>query len=344
MKNTLIGLLVVAMLAMAMSLAVAAENAAPKKDAPPPLTTLNGAVKDLTVPADARYAVSFILVTDAASVKVELGPMPCLTKLGLALKDGDKVAVTGWQRTTPNGAMMLACSVTPDGGKAVTLRDENRVGVWVVKSEPIKLDGTVKSLSKEKAMASVTVTSDAGEMKVTLAPAKYLEFIGLALKEGDKVSISGWKLSAFDESVVKVGEITLNGKTYTLRDEKQHAAWEPVSQLVTLKRAVKNLSLPDAVAPKHKDITFVLTGDNDLSVYTILGPPEEIQKLGLTLKDGDAVSITGKQSTTFDKKVSLLAQTITANGTTYTLRDANDRPVWAAPKPTTPATTPPPAK
>jgi len=344
MKKVLIGLLVVVIMAVAMSMVMAAENTEPKKETPPPLTTLNGAVKDLTVPTDARFAVSFTLVTDAVSIKVELGPMPYLTKLGLALKDGDKVAVTGWQRTTPNGAMMLACSVTPDGGKTVTLRDANRVGVWVVKSEPIKMDGTVKSLSKDKGIADITLTTDAGETKLALAPSKYLEVIGLTLKEGDKVSIAGWKISALDESTVMVREITLDGKTYTLRDEKKHEAWAPVYQLVTLKGSVKNLSLPDAVAPKHKDITFVLTGDNDLSVYTILGPPEEIQKLGLTLKDGDAVSVTGKQITTFDKKVSLLVQTITANGTTYTLRDANDRPVWAAPKPTAPATTPPPAK
>jgi len=301
-------------------------------------------------------SVTFSLVSDATSTKVELCAAAYLLKLGLTLKEGDKVTITGWQhKTKDGGSALIARDVTIDG-KTYTLRNDAKKGVWEPKYEAATLDGTVKDLTQTTAATgekgkgkgqevevAFTLVSDAVQTKITLAPAPYLTQIGLTLKEGDKVSINGWKRTVFDDISFVVRSITLDGKTYVLRDDKLHAAWAAKTQITTLQGTVKNLIQPTATGKhqQHADISFTLTDANNVTVKTILGPAKDIAQLGITLKEGDTVSVTGLQTTTYDNLSSLVAYTITVNGTAYTLRDPKGKVVWAKSKTITPATTPP---
>ncbi|HEY3415498.1 MAG TPA: hypothetical protein VGM23_01325, partial [Armatimonadota bacterium] len=75
-----------------------------------PSVTLEGTVKDLTVPEPTAAnpipperqvppIIKFTLVTDKESILVEVGPQPLLTRLGLTLANDAKVKLTGWKVT-----------------------------------------------------------------------------------------------------------------------------------------------------------------------------------------------------------------------------------------------------
>jgi hypothetical protein len=90
------------------------------------------------------------------------------------------------------------------------------------------------------------------------------------------------------------------------------------NEIVILHGVVSNFAAPN----------FTLTTDDGQSVAVQLGNPRFSSELGVSLQDGDVVTLTGF----YETAGSFAASTITldATGQTYVLRDAiNGRPMWA---------------
>ncbi len=211
----------------------------------------------------------------------------------------------------------------------------------------ITLAGLIKGITSptpEKGMPMLSfglVTADQ-TLQVTVAPPPFLQRIGLTLKDGAQVSVTGWKNPQQDQAGFVAREITLDGKAYPIRDEKGRLLGGEFADLpqVTLTGTVKEVILPDAEAhpappaagkakkerPQQKMpvVRFTLQTDKE-AVMVVLGPPRLLEQLGLTLKDGAKVTVAGWKRIT-PKQTMVVAKEITVEGKTTVLRDAEGRP------------------
>lgn len=93
-----------------------------------------------------------------------------------------------------------------------------------------------------------------------------------------------------------------------------------LSDWVTLQGTVTNIALPE----------FTLVTADGASIIVQLGNPNYLDQIGLTLSEGEAVTLTGAYDANGALAVSSLTNDTT--GATYTLRDPNGRPAWAGGK------------
>ena len=152
--------------------------------------------------------------------------------LTVALAEGtaDKPATTavGAPATTPT----TTPAVAPEAPKVVTV------------------DGTIKdapSAQKHRTMASCTLVTDKESFTLILAPAKVLKMKELELTDGAKASVTGLQVTpAGGNPFITVNEVTINGKTVTLRSPKGHPTWTEfdVYNVVSFDGAVKDLVQP----------------------------------------------------------------------------------------------------
>jgi hypothetical protein len=322
-----------------------------------PKISLSGTVKDLAIPVIdnkgkiSKQSVSFTLVSDLESVTVVLGPASYLAKIGLALKEGDAVTVTGWRKKNAKKAPYLnVCDLTL-AGQTYPFRDASGADAWMPKVERVMaLTGTVKNLvipetatnKRGKALPETfTLTGENLPLTTVLGPVTALAKLppaGLTVKEGDAVTISGWKITDGQTVTLLVGAITVNGVSYTLRTAENKEVWAPVTKQVTLEGTVKNLTVPTAPVNARKrnrkpqSVSFTLV-TNAQSIFTKLAPADALVKLGISFKEGDTITVSGALVT--ENAVSTLtARAIIINGTTYTLRDDKGKAAWNTPAPT----------
>jgi hypothetical protein len=60
---------------------------------------------------------------------------------------------------------------------------------------------------------------------VLLGPPHFLAELAPALKDGEKVKVNGWKVTAEKETYIVAREVIAGGKTYTLRQDDGRPAW-----------------------------------------------------------------------------------------------------------------------
>ena len=199
---------------------------------PENLSTLTGTVKQLIAPAAGKSGaeVKMLLATDTTTTDISLAPAGYLTRIGLALKQDDKVTVTGWTIDLKKGTRFDVQDVTQDG-KTYPIRNKTGGKLWnefdgyTVATETGKISQIVTPdadpTHKSRKDVACTLTTDKLARPVELTSVTHLAELGLDLKEGDQVTILGWlrpvKGQANDTMIVR--SVTVNDKTYAVRDE-----------------------------------------------------------------------------------------------------------------------------
>lgn len=187
----------------------------------------------------------------------------------------------------------------------------------------VTVEGTVQKI-EQPAMGRAAgpvramLTTADGALSVVLSPAAYLTKIGLALKEGDKVKVTGWKVPLGQRTMLVTRQLVIGDNTYTFRDEKGNAAWE--NQLLTVTGTVKTLTTPAAGANgQPAPVICTLTTDQG-DVNVSLAPQQRLTRLGLSLKEGDKVTVAGTSATRQEQQ-GIQAIRLTLGEKTYQLRD-----------------------
>ncbi|HEX2328170.1 MAG TPA: hypothetical protein VHN74_05575 [Candidatus Angelobacter sp.] len=92
-----------------------------------------------------------------------------------------------------------------------------------------KITGTIEDIKTTDAMCHagthLIVKTSTGNMEVGLGPSQFLQDQKLELKKGQSVEILGAKMAHQQAPVFVARQITAEGKTFNLRDEKGVPAW-----------------------------------------------------------------------------------------------------------------------
>ena len=203
-------------------------------------------------PAQREAIIGCTLTTEQGEVKVALAPQRMLDRLGLALKVGDTMTVTGTQN--PRQGMQLLANAVECNGNTYTLRQPQNP---LANAKPATATGTVKDLvlgEGQKGGARLMLVTEDGQVPVNLCPAPYLQQIGLVLEEGKQITVNGWlpqppAAAGREGKAAQAGregktaqagregkhqqgnmliarEVVVDGKTFALRDENGKPAWE----------------------------------------------------------------------------------------------------------------------
>jgi hypothetical protein len=255
------------------------------------------------------------------------------------------------------GALVLAQA--PAGGNAAGKGGKREA------PKQVTLTGTVKDLTEPGKEAkggkgergaqgenTCTLVTDAGEVRLGLAPTSYLTKVGLTLKDGAKITMNGLQFA--NRPVVAVIDVTLDGKSYTLRDAKGQPMWGPFEGIpvTTIQGTVIDVitEAPKADANKPADakpaegdkpadaakperprpvpVAILVQTDKD-AVRVELGPQDALDRLGFAPAKDMKVSVTGWQQEKGKKDRAIMAaQSVTIDGKTITLRDDKGRPAW----------------
>lgn len=91
------------------------------------------------------------------------------------------------------------------------------------------ITGTIEEIQTLDSMCQsgthLTLKTDKGNSEVALGPTKFLTDQKLELKKGDQVQIVGAKANTKRGEMFVARQITIGGKTVTLRDDKGVPAW-----------------------------------------------------------------------------------------------------------------------
>ncbi|MHB9023525.1 MAG: hypothetical protein ACYC7E_05040 [Armatimonadota bacterium] len=97
------------------------------------------------------------------------------------------------------------------------------------KAPTVTVTGTVQAISipetGQRGPAILTLTAGKKTHRVMVGPARLLSTLKLSVKSGDQLTITGWSITCQETPVVIARELTLAGKTYTLRDASGNPAW-----------------------------------------------------------------------------------------------------------------------
>lgn len=89
--------------------------------------------------------------------------------------------------------------------------------------------GVVESVNRVSlpngAQIQLILRTDEGNMLVILGPASFLDQAKIKMQAGDKVTISGYRVSANGRSVILAAQIQKNGSTLQLLDENRKPLW-----------------------------------------------------------------------------------------------------------------------
>jgi hypothetical protein len=193
-------------------------------------------------PAQREPIIGCTLTTEQGEVSISLAPQRQLDKLGLKLKEGDTITVTGMKN--PRLENVLVAGAVEFDGKTYTLRQPKNP---LADAKQAAVSGSVKDLvlgEGERGMARFVLVTDAGPVLVLLGPAEQLAKTGLVLENGKQVTVSGWLPEPRQTAAGREGkaapegrggkqaqaliarEVTVDEKTYTLRDENGRPAGE----------------------------------------------------------------------------------------------------------------------
>lgn len=91
------------------------------------------------------------------------------------------------------------------------------------------ISGTIEQINQVDAMCHdgthVVIKTDKGNVEAGLGPTQFLTDQKLELKKGDTIQITGAKASTRRGEMFIARQVTSDGKTVTLRDEKGVPAW-----------------------------------------------------------------------------------------------------------------------
>lgn len=76
----------------------------------------------------------------------------------------------------------------------------------------------------ERAMVEIRLAETDGVL-VRLGPAGFLNQNGLTLREGDSITVTGYRVSSGTDDLVVATEISKDGRTVRLRDARGRSAW-----------------------------------------------------------------------------------------------------------------------
>jgi hypothetical protein len=117
-------------------------------------------------------------------------------------------------------AVETAPSREPPAAAMLEPRDVESVGGTVVR---------VRSLPRaDRGVRDVTLVlrTDIGdEFQVALAPRRVVQRLGLRLRSGDEVLVSGWRIVRGKPALL-AAEITLRGRLFVLRDRQGSPTWK----------------------------------------------------------------------------------------------------------------------
>jgi hypothetical protein len=74
-------------------------------------------------------------------------------------------------------------------------------------------------------MVELRLANGTTDLLVRLGPAGFLKQNQLNLKEGDAISVTGYRVSAGEDDLLVATEVTKEGKTVRFRDEWGRSAW-----------------------------------------------------------------------------------------------------------------------
>jgi uncharacterized protein YdeI (BOF family) len=140
---------------------------------------------------------------------------------------------------------------------------------------------------------------------------------GLNSEPGSENERGGWRTNG--QAAQSAGH---NGENRGTANEQVSVAapQNGLNEWLTLNGVISEVALPG----------FTLLADDGQVILVELGNPNYISSLGLTLQDGDRVSVTGFWDA--NGGFSLGSLTLETTGQQFTFRDASGRPVWAGGK------------
>jgi len=98
-----------------------------------------------------------------------------------------------------------------------------------VQAPTVTITGTVKDITAPQAgqlgPEILTVVAGTETHQVMVAPAGFLPTLKLSLKSGDQITLTGWSITCQDQPMVVARDLTMAGKTYTLRDASGKPVW-----------------------------------------------------------------------------------------------------------------------
>jgi hypothetical protein len=74
-------------------------------------------------------------------------------------------------------------------------------------------------------MVELRLISGAASIPVRLGPAGFLKRNQLSLREGDAITVNGYRVSAGDSDLLVAVEVVKQGKTVRFRDHLGRSAW-----------------------------------------------------------------------------------------------------------------------
>jgi hypothetical protein len=80
-------------------------------------------------------------------------------------------------------------------------------------------------VTPDAAMVELRLQSGSDVIPVRLGPTGFLKQNQLTLKEGDVITVTGYRASVGDGDVLVVTEVGKDGRTVRLRDRLGHSAW-----------------------------------------------------------------------------------------------------------------------
>lgn len=199
------------------------------------------------------------------------------------------------------------------------------------------------------------------DYELILGPAQFLTDNGISLAVGQNVTVTGSVVdsyvSSFSNQFIIATKITANGTTLEIRDANGYPLWRgsnnggangrgpgqgPQGQNYFDSATVKTLSgtlvevLDYWTANGNGNSTgagmhYVFKAGGT-SYYLMAGPFWFMENNGVVLEKGMNISVTGSVVDAYDSSLNqydyLIAQSITVNGTTAELRDAEGYPLW----------------
>lgn len=205
------------------------------------------------------------------------------------------------------------------------------------------ITGTVQQMVHTRAGEHVIVNTPQGQYNVALGPAAYVNQQNLNLTPGAPISITGAPTNIGGQQFFVARDVEQNGRTVAFRNAQGVPAWTGAGMgqgMMGRMRSsnVYNPATETTLSGTVQQVNHYMCGPFAGTLATIntsqgiidaqLAPYEYMQQQNIMLRPGQRVDVTGSQIN-IDGSELLLARSITANGRTVALRNAQGTPMWA---------------
>jgi len=205
------------------------------------------------------------------------------------------------------------------------------------------ITGTVQEVIQTQAGEHVIVNTPQGRYNVALGPAGYVNQQNLNLAPGAPITITGAPTTVSGQQFFVARAVEQNGRSIAFRNAQGAPAWAGAGMgrgMMGRMRSsnVYNPATETTLSGTVQQVNHYMCGPFAGTLATIstsqgaidaqLGPYEYMQQQNMMLRPGERVDVTGSQIN-IDGTELLLARSITANGRTVALRNAQGMPMWA---------------